>query len=80
MLYLPYLPSDLHQIFTVLFEILYAYYWLKFNLDRTSPLTGDTDQLLQDFILDEDICHVYILVFLTQIWSLVQMFFMYLLP
>ena len=30
--------SDLHQIFTVLFEIFYSFYWINLNLDWTSPL------------------------------------------
>ena len=30
--------SDLHQIFTVLFEIFYSFYCINLNLDRISPL------------------------------------------
>ena len=36
--YLPYILSDLHQIFIVLFEISYSFYWINLNLDRISPL------------------------------------------
>ena len=30
--------SDLHQIFTVLFEIFYSFYPINLNLDHMSPL------------------------------------------
>ena len=35
--YLPYFLSDLHQIFTVLFEMCYTFYCLNLNLDWISP-------------------------------------------
>ena len=38
-LYLPYFLSDLHQLFTVLFENFYSLYGLHLNLDRISPLS-----------------------------------------
>ena len=31
--------SDLYQNFTVLFEMLYSFYWINLNLGRISPLT-----------------------------------------
>ena len=44
-LYLPYFLSDLHQIFTVLFEIFYSFYWINLNLDRISPLINAVDPI-----------------------------------
>ena len=37
--YLPHFLSDLHQIFTVLFEKFYSFYWINLNLNQISPLT-----------------------------------------
>ena len=36
--YLPYFSSDFNQIFTVLFEMFYSFYWINLILDRISPL------------------------------------------
>ena len=41
--YLPYLLSDLHHIFTVLFEMFYSFYWINLNLDWIFPLNGRND-------------------------------------
>ena len=30
--------TDFHQVFTVLFEIVYSFFWIKLNLFRISPL------------------------------------------
>ena len=32
--------SNLHQIFTVLFEMFYSFYWINWNLDQISPLSN----------------------------------------
>ena len=34
----PYFLSNLHQIFTALFEMFYSFYWINLNPDRGSPL------------------------------------------
>ena len=34
-----YFLSDLHQIFTVLFEMFYSLYWINLNMDWISPLS-----------------------------------------
>ena len=41
--YLPYVLSDVDQIFTVLFEIFYSFFWINvyMYLDRSSPLTSN---------------------------------------
>ena len=35
---LPYFLSNLHQIFTILFEMFYSFYWINLNPDQSSPL------------------------------------------
>ena len=51
MSYLPYVLSDLHNSFPVLFKIFYSFYWLYLNLDRISPSIKKITPKLQNITL-----------------------------
>ena len=50
----PYFLSDLHQIFTVLFQMFYSFYWINLNLDQISPLNADMFQGVEFWHTDFD--------------------------
>ena len=60
---LPDFLSNLHQIFTVLFEIVYSFYWINLNLDWISPLNLSCDFKFMFTLLNLIFCPVLVTFF-----------------
>ena len=75
LIFLIFYPINLHQIFTVLFKMLYSLYWINLNLDWISPLNDRQEQLKVWFFTRIGTLGVKLLPNLPAGWAFPEEFF-----